>query len=153
MYVELVSPEGYVVETQKYKLDSNGCCHGNFTLSPLLLSGYYEIRSYTRYMLNWVKDAIFSRVFPIFDKVNGDNWEFKNMLDRRRGFQYRGSWVSSDLPPVSLKFYPEGGHLVNGLSTQVAYELLGNDGLPLYRYHLHIQRQKTSFKECSCSYG
>lgn len=129
LYVELVAPEGYVVETKKYKIDEKGCCNGEFELKPLLLSGYYEIRAYTRYMLNWGKEAIFSRVFPIFDKVNGDNWDFKNMLDRRRGFMYRGEWVTSDLPEVELKFYPEGGHLIEGIETTVAYELRGEDGI------------------------
>ena len=27
LYVELVAPEGYVVETKKYKLDDKGCCN------------------------------------------------------------------------------------------------------------------------------
>ena len=129
LYVELVAPEGYVVETKKYKLDDKGCCNGEFELKPLLLSGYYEVRAYTRYMLNWGKESVFSRVFPIFDKVNGNNWDFKNMLDRRRGFMYRGQWISSELPAVDLKFYPEGGHLVNGIETTVAYELRGEDGI------------------------
>ena len=129
LYVELCAPEGYVVETKKYKIDDKGTCHGEFELKPLLLSGYYEIRAYTRYMLNWGKEAVFSRVFPIFDKVNGNNWDFKNMLDRRRGFMYRGEWVSSELPAVDLKFYPEGGHLVSGIETTVAYELRGEDGI------------------------
>ena len=86
LYVELVAPEGYVVETKKYKINEEGCCNGEFHLNTLLLSGYYEVRAYTRYMLNRGNDAIFSRVFPIYDKVNGNNWDFKNMLDRRRGF-------------------------------------------------------------------
>ena len=129
LYVELCAPEGYVVETKKYKIDDKGTCHGEFELKPLLLSGYYEIRAYTRYMLNWGKEAVFSRVFPIFDKVNGNNWDFKNMLDRRRGFMYRGEWVSSDLPDVDLKFYPESGHLIEGIETTVAYELRGEDGI------------------------
>ena len=129
LYVELCAPEGYVVETKKYKLDDKGCCHGEFELKPLLLSGYYEVRAYTRYMLNWGKDAVFSRVLPIFDKVNGNNWEHKIMLDRRRGFMYRGNWVSSDLPEIDLKFYPEGGHLVEGIESTVAYELRGEDGI------------------------
>ena len=129
LYVELVAPEGYVVETKKYKIDEKGTCNGEFELKPLLLSGYYEVRAYTRYMLNWGKEAIFSRVFPIFDKVNGNNWDFKNMLDRRRGFMYRGEWVSSELPELDLKFYPEGGHLIEGIETTVAYELRGEDGI------------------------
>ena len=128
LYVELVAPEGYVVQTNKYKLDDKGCCNGSMELNPLILSGYYEVRAYTRYMLNWGKDAIFSRVFPVFDKVNGNNWEFRNMLDRKRGYMYRGKWISSDLPECDLKFYPEGGHLINQIEGAVAFELRGADG-------------------------
>ena len=130
LYVELVAPEGYVVETKKYKIDDNGCCNGDFELPVQLLSGYYEVRAYTRYMLNWGGDAIFSRVFPIFDKVNGDNWDFKNMLDRKRGFAQNGKWISQDAPDAELKFYPEGGNLVTGLQSTIAYELRGTDGEP-----------------------
>ena len=129
LYVELVAPEGYVVETKKYKLDDDGTCHGDFELNPLLLSGYYEVRAYTRYMLNWGKDAVFTRVFPVFDKVNADNWDFKNMLDRRRGYNERGEWKSAGLPDATLDFFPESGHLVEGIESKVAFELRGKDGL------------------------
>lgn len=129
LYVELVAPEGYVVETKKYKISDDGSCHGEFELRPLLLSGYYEVRAYTRYMLNWDKSAIFSRVFPIFDKVNADNWDFKNMLDRRRGFSNNGKWISAELPEATLEFFPEGGNLVTGIEGRVAYELRGENGL------------------------
>ncbi len=128
LYVELVAPEGYVVETKKYKLDDNGCCYGEFELNPLLLSGYYEVRAYTRYMLNWGKEAVFTRVFPIFDKVNADNWDFKNMLDRRRGYNERGKWISAELPEATLDFFPESGHLVDGIKSTVAFELRGEEG-------------------------
>ncbi|MBE6285207.1 MAG: hypothetical protein E7093_02000 [Bacteroidales bacterium] len=129
LYVELVAPEGYVVETKKYKINDDGSCHGEFELKPLMLSGYYEVRAYTRYMLNWDKSAIFSRVFPVFDKVNADNWDFKNMLDRRRGFSSNGKWISAELPEATLEFFPEGGNLVSGLESRVAYELRGENGL------------------------
>ena len=129
LYVELVAPEGYVVETKKYKIGDDGSCHGEFELKPLMLSGYYEVRAYTRYMLNWDKSAIFSRVFPVFDKVNADNWDFKNMLDRRRGFSSNGKWISAELPEATLEFFPEGGNLVSGLESRVAYELRGENGL------------------------
>lgn len=142
LYVELVAPEGYVVETKKYKIEENGCCNGEFELSPLLLSGYYEIRAYTRYMLNRGKEAIFSRVFPIFDKVNADNWEFKNLLDRRRGFligenkksknndvEENIEWVNSNVPKNNVIFYPEGGHLVDGIESRVAFEVFAADGI------------------------
>ena len=142
LYVELVAPEGYVVQTKKYRIENNGTCNGEFELTPLLLSGYYEVRAYTRYMLNRGKEAIFSRVFPIFDKVNGNNWDFKNMLDRRRNFlvdnesdneviglDREKEWVESELPVTDLNFYPESGHLVDGIACNVAFELFGPDGI------------------------
>ena len=43
---------------------TNGQCHGDFTLSQLpFYSGYYEVRAYTKYMLNFDDDVVFSRVF------------------------------------------------------------------------------------------
>ena len=130
LYVELVSPEGYVVKTEKYKISDDGTCHGDIYLDPAYLSGYYEIRAYTRYMLNWGDDAVFSRVFPVYDKLNNADWEFRNMLDRPRSFKTNNDWVDSDPPECDLKFYPEGGHLVAGLESVVAYELLSLDGIP-----------------------
>jgi hypothetical protein len=41
-----------------------------------------------------------------------------------------GKWVSEELPPADIKFYPEGGHLVEGIPTTVAYEFLDNEGKP-----------------------
>ena len=148
LYVELVAPEGYVVETKKYKLDDEGTCYGEFELNPLLLSGYYEVRAYTRYMLNWGKDAVFTRVFPVFDKVNADNWDFKNMLDRRRGYNERGEWKSAELPDATLDFFPEGGHLVDGIKSKVAFELRGNDGL-FGEEKITIFENNTKLLECT----
>ena len=128
LYVELIAPEGYVVETKKYKI-KDGVCDGEFELNPALLSGYYEIRAYTRYMLNRGDDAVFSRVFPIYDKVNGDNYDFRNMLDRKRAYYKKGEWIENKLPKVALDFYPEGGHLVDGIESIVAYELRGEEGI------------------------
>ena len=131
LYVELCAPEGYVVETKKYKLDEKGTCNGEFELKPSLLSGYYEVRAYTRYMLNWGDDAVFSRVFPVYDKVNGDNYDFRNLLDRKRGFLYHGEWVTQEGKEPTLTFYPEGGHLVAGIETKVAFELRDKSGKPM----------------------
>ena len=131
LYVELCAPEGYVVETKKFKLDEKGCCNGEFELKPSLLSGYYEVRAYTRYMLNWGDDAIFSRVFPVYDKVNGDNYDFRNILDRKRRFLYRGEWMTQEGKEPTLAFYPEGGNLINGIETKVAFELRDKSGKPL----------------------
>lgn len=142
LYVELVAPEGYVVRSNKYKIDDTGCCHGEFELNKLLLSGYYEVRAYTRYLLNRGKEAIFSRVFPVFDEVKNGDYTFCNILDRKRAFlvdvekdstvtglEREVMWENGKLPECDVKFYPEGGHLVEDMESTVAYEVFGNDGI------------------------
>lgn len=72
LYVELLAPEGYIVETHTYPLE-NGKCVGDFYLRPLLLSGLFEIRAYTRYMQNEGVGNYYSHVIPIYESVkNGD---------------------------------------------------------------------------------
>ena len=130
LYVELVSPEGYVVKTNKYNISSNGTCHGDIYMEPNYLSGFYEIRAYTRYMLNRGDEAVFSRVFPVYDQVKNGDWSFRNMLKRPRRFIKDGIWNYEEDIRCDLKFYPEGGHLVNGIEGVVAFELLGEGGKP-----------------------
>ena len=52
LYVELLDERGIEVEHQKLKI-VNGSCHGNFILENNYRTGYYELRAYTRYMLNF----------------------------------------------------------------------------------------------------
>lgn len=131
LYVELVAPEGYVVETKKYKLDDKGCCNGDFELKASILSGYYTVRAYTRYMLNWGDEAIFARTFPIYDAVSGGHYEIKDMLDRKRSSLDVKEKQRENAEKYCLTFYPEGGHLIDGIPCVVAYELLQNNGAPL----------------------
>ena len=130
LYVELMSPEGYVVKTDKYKIGENGTCSGHIYMDPLYLSGYYEIRAYTRYMLNWGDEAIFSRVIPVFDKVHNGDWDFRNIRDRSK-LVFGNRLLSKEKEP-ELRFYPESGHLVAGISSRVAYELTGFNGVDIY---------------------
>ena len=52
LYVELLNESGIEMEHLKLRL-VNGMCYGNFTLKGKYRTGYYEIRAYTRNMLNW----------------------------------------------------------------------------------------------------
>ena len=52
LYVELLNEKGVEMERKKMRLE-NGMCHGDFILKEDYRTGYYEIRAYTCYMLNW----------------------------------------------------------------------------------------------------
>ena len=62
LYVELLNPGGETVDRRILKIE-NGQCHGDFTLNQIpFYSGFYEVRAYTKYMLNFGGDIIFSRL-------------------------------------------------------------------------------------------
>lgn len=132
-YIELLDPSGSVVKTMKLKV-SNGTAYGEIKLDGLFRSGFYELRAYTRYMLNWGGDALFSRVIPIFDapKEEGD-YTHPTLHDdsdddliptsRNQDKEKRGK--------TNMRFYPEGGHSVMGLPSTVAFTLTDRVGHPL----------------------
>ena len=135
LYVELLNPGGEIVDKRILSIE-NGQCHGDFTLDRLpFYSGFYEVRAYTKYMLNFGDDVIFSRLLPVFDKPKEDgNFEEKNMLKYTR-------WGIGDYPmkrerperekKVNLRFFPEGGNLIQGVVSRVAFEATDEIGNPI----------------------
>lgn len=73
LYVELLNPSGDVVKRRKLNMQK-GMATGDIKVDSILVSGYYEIRAFTRYMTNWGTEACFSKVIPIFNtpKTEGD---------------------------------------------------------------------------------
>lgn len=122
LYVELLTPEGRVVETKKLKI-VDGKCHGEFLLAgSTLIGGFYEVRAYTRAMLNW-EGTVFSRVFPVFDRPETDGEYNHRITQYARSFRlpnYRAK--QSGMDDLNLSFYPEGGVLVEGLPSVVAFK-------------------------------
>ena len=62
LYVELVDQTGHIADKQIIKL-TQGEGNGQFVLPRSMLSGYYEIRAYTRWMLAFNEPQYFSRTF------------------------------------------------------------------------------------------
>ena len=52
LYAELWNQDGYLVERQLIKMEK-GHGYGQFALPDTLYGGYYELRAYTRWQLNW----------------------------------------------------------------------------------------------------
>ena len=150
MYVELLTPDGYLVERQQLKME-DGTAHGAFTLTDSLYAGYYELRAYTRWMLNFGRyehphskytedmfyneqmakdffrdyDKLYSRVFPVFDKPKEDGRYTKDMTVRPMRRYYK---ARKGKPEIDLRFYPEGGHLIAGTNWRVAFEINDEEG-------------------------
>lgn len=150
MYVELLTPDGYLVERQQLKME-DGTAHGAFTLTDSLYAGYYELRAYTRWMLNFGRyehphskytedmfynkqmakdffrdyDKLYSRVFPVFDHPKKAGRYAKDMTLRPMRRYYK---ARKGKPEIDLRFYPEGGHLIEGTDGHVAFEINDEEG-------------------------
>jgi hypothetical protein len=129
LHVELVTPNGEVVQKRKLKVDDNGQADGSLTLDSIYTTGFYEVRAYTRYMTNWGHTGIFSRVFPVFKKPKTEGDYSAPVIDRfsynKRLPNYRG------VTTARVVFYPEGGSLVRGLRSRVAFTVVDEDGRPV----------------------
>ena len=82
LHVELVTPNGEVVQKRKLKVDDNGQADGSLTLDSIYTTGFYEVRAYTRYMTNWGHTGIFSRVFSVFKKPKTEGDYSAPVIDR-----------------------------------------------------------------------
>ena len=153
LYAELLNQDGYLVERQQLEL-RNGQVHGSFVLADTLYGGYYELRAYTRWQLNWGitehphnkvseqwffnkrmakefyrdYEKLYSRVFPVFDKpdVPGDFYHEMTLRPLRRQ-----SKIDETSPKPKLQLFPEGGNLVAGVPNRIAFEATSNEGLHL----------------------
>ena len=149
LYVELLTPEGMVVERQHIIVSGSGDTCGQFVLTDSLYSGFYELRAYTRWQLNFnvthkehsfidsrqfynnqmandffrMFEGLYSRVFPVYSKpkTEGD-WNEKYMFHRSK------QNILKERSFLTCQFFPEGGSLVKGIKNRVAFELTDNNG-------------------------
>ena len=128
LYVELLNKEGYVIDTKKIKLD-NGQCHGEFRLNSTGYGGFYEVRAYTRYMLNFGAANYFSRIFPVYDipKTLGLYSPIITSRPNSQGIpKLRKDEPTKD--QLNLNFFPEGGSLIQDVTSKVAFKATDKNG-------------------------
>lgn len=108
VYVDLVDGKGEVVVKAKYPL-SDGQASGSLEIPAELLTGCYQIRAYTQWMLNEGTDGFFQRELKI------------------KGLTGKPVTYVAD-SSIHVRFFPEGGDLVEGLVSKVAIEAVDGTG-------------------------
>ncbi len=149
LYVELYGHEGYMIERKLIQM-KEGRGNGFFALTrQIQYAGFYELRAYTRWQLNWglfehkhtnklkfaskqqEKDyyrdyeKLYSRVFPVYDKPiePGDYNRDMPLRAMRRIYN-----TEPEKRELRLSLYPEGGNLVEGLPCRIAFEACWDNG-------------------------
>jgi hypothetical protein len=109
-YVELISAEQKPVLQASIELQE-GAGAGSFQLSTAIPSGQYILRSYTSWMKNFSVDYYFEQPLTIVNT-------FRNTLIKSSLLENK----------KSVQFFPEGGNLVEGLSSVLAFKAVDQAG-------------------------
>ena len=155
LYVELLTPDGDIIASNKLKLVSGrcyGCLHligrtetfsegfsNKINVINALRSGFYEVRAYTREMQNFGEGCYFSRVFPVYDapEIDGDYSQMQFTTTKTtRSTETRKRSKKAD--KLNIDFYPEGGNLVEGIESRIAFKATDAYGLPAQIKEINI---------------
>ncbi len=112
VYAELLDDKGKVLQKKNAPVFRYGAAAA-FDLPADLNTNYVYVRAYTRWMLNFDSSFFFVKGFPVssFDKKQ----PAKQVVQ----------------PASSLQFFPEGGDLVEGVESRVAFKGIDQNGFPI----------------------
>lgn len=125
LYVELLDQLGNVVERQIIQL-TDGEGTGQIILNNTFFTGYYEMRAYTKWMLAFDNPSCFSRVLPVYRKRLSDEETPRSIATYRMDASMKQRPKDKE-KKFTVRFFPEGGQLVKGISSIVAFEATSRD--------------------------
>ena len=158
LYVDLLSPTGVLLKQEKLKIVA-GQADGSFALMDGSTaqarekrgvleypSGFYEVRAYTSYMLNFDNEILFSRVLAVYDppKEEGNYYESSPVITIKRSETSEFRPKTEKLRKINASFYPEGGHLIIGKPCRVAFKVTDDTGFGIDATG-HIEGKDISF--------
>jgi hypothetical protein len=111
IYVDLLDRSGKVVEKRMLQLKS-GIADGSIDIKQELRSGYYFLRCYTLWMLNF-PSFIAEKQLLILNSNPGEKESPKTLP-----------------AALNIEFFPEGGNMIAGIKGMVAFKGLNEKGLP-----------------------
>ena len=111
-YIEMINEEGVLLEKKMLKL-IDGTANASMEINNALPTGNYYLRCYTLWMLN----------FPDFIK-------------EKKISVLNNSKVSKNIPKVippivNVSFFPEGGNLISGVKSNIAFKAFDQGGNPV----------------------
>lgn len=123
LIVELVNSFGKTSMTRLLKL-RDGFAMGDFAVQDTVPAGLYEIRAYTSWMRNFGDDYFFKRQIEILNPEFSEQLYRQDKLANKR--LKKKSIKKSE--KLDIQFFPEGGDLVNGLESRVAFKAVNELG-------------------------
>jgi hypothetical protein len=123
LYVEIVTADNEVYLTRLLKIQK-GISYGDFMIPDTFPQGVYYLRAYTNWMRNFDDAFLFTRKIHI-ENENQKKWLTYHKLTDIKRFNRK---FKRQLKNVDLVFLPEGGNLVTGLESRLAFKAIDNWG-------------------------
>jgi hypothetical protein len=117
-YAELINNKDSVISRLKLKL-ANGMASGDFTLPITQTPGTYHIRAYTNWMRNQDQQYFYDR--PV--NIGGIAPTIITLTTSQTT-----TTLTTFPTKTDIQFFPEGGTLVNGIRSRVAFKAVNPDG-------------------------
>jgi hypothetical protein len=111
--VELIGPGAKLFRRETVRLE-NGLGNGDFKLTATIPAGRYRLRAYTNWMRNFGDNFIFEKNITV---VQTAKIAVAATKKNKRATAVATATVNA--PAVTVNFYPEGGSLVEGISSIV----------------------------------
>ena len=122
LYVELISPKDSLEKRLTLKIET-GTSHAEFALPYNAGPGAYRIRAYTNWMRNAGPEYFYDHAVTVAGfSTKPDSVAVKNTIAQNKT-------SSQTADKVDLQFFPEGGELVNGLRSKVAFKAINQNGM------------------------
>ncbi len=109
-YVEILDETNQPLIQTKVSL-MNGVGHGNVVFPAALSSGNYRLRAYTHWMKNFSPEQYFH--------------QFITVVNVFRRLDEKVNYVN---PKLDIQFFPEGGQLIDGIQSKIAYRVVDATG-------------------------
>lgn len=109
LYIELADKTNKLITRQKVKCEQNGYFHTIIPLEDNVKDGVYYLRGYTQFMRN--RNNAFYPMTPLFVGVRPA--------------------IFTDNHQIKVMFFPEGGHLVGGVTQNVGIYLCNDINQPI----------------------
>jgi hypothetical protein len=129
VYAELLDDQGKLLKRKTAPIVLSGAA-ASFDLPYTLTSSLVYVRVYTRWMLNFDTAFLFVKPIPVASAKSKTTSTAGKPANTNT--TSATNTVSQPAPPSAfLKFFPEGGEMVTGLTSKVAFKATDNRGIPI----------------------